>query len=267
MTPSSLAISSAARAIVAQTAATMLVLIGSPPLHAGELRLLSAASIQQVFKEILDDFEQTSGHRIVLHYATMGAITERIRSGEAADLVISSRQSIATLLNEQRIEAGSQTSISKVGAGVAVPPAPPARAVARVEDFRRALPAATTIVYADPDRGGAAAIRIGIDDGCCRGQCPAEILDPRHSPRGRSGRHGDPGADLANGRLAAGLDSLLVEQRCDRLPRRDHEIGGLAAPDPLGDGAHRGVVKDDPVTRGLLEIVENFLEHLLNRGR
>src|ERR1043166_3105474 len=160
MTPSSLAISSAARAIVAQTAATMLVLIGSPPLHAGELRLLSAASIQQVFKEILDDFEQTSGHRIVLHYATMGAITERIRSGEAADLVISSRQSIATLLNEQRIEAGSQTSISKVGVGVVVPSGSPAPALATVEDFARLLTAATTIVYADPDRGGAAGIHI-----------------------------------------------------------------------------------------------------------
>src|ERR1043166_658401 len=144
MTPSSLAISSAARAIVAQTAATMLVLIGSPPLHAGELRLLSAASIQEVFKEILGDFEQTSGHRIVLHYATMGAITERIRGGEKADLVISSRQSVATLLNEQKIEAGSQSPISKVGVGVVVPSGAPAPAVATVEDFGRTLTAATT---------------------------------------------------------------------------------------------------------------------------
>src|SRR6185436_11612852 len=118
MTWSSLAISLSLRTIIARTAAAMLVLSGLQPLHAGELRLLSAASIQEVFKEILGDFEQASGHRIILHYATMGAITERIRRGEAADLVISSRQSVATLLNEQKIEAGSQTSISRVGVGV-----------------------------------------------------------------------------------------------------------------------------------------------------
>ncbi len=160
MTSSSLAISSTVHTIVARTAAAMLVLSGSQPLHAGELRLLSAASIQEVFKEILGDFEQASGHRIILSYATMGAITKRIRGGEKADLVISSRQSVATLLNEQRIEAGSQSSISKVGVGVLVPSGSPAPAVATVEDFSRLLAAATTVVYADPDRGGAAGVHI-----------------------------------------------------------------------------------------------------------
>src|SRR4051794_5839670 len=160
MTRFSLAISLSIRALIAHTAAAMLVLIASQPAHAGELRLLSAASIQQVFREILGDFEQASGHRIILHYATMGAITERIRGGEKADLVISSRQSVATLLNEQRIEAGSQSSISKVGVGVVVPSGSPAPAVGTVEDFGRTLTAATTIVYADPDRGGAAGVHI-----------------------------------------------------------------------------------------------------------
>jgi ABC-type molybdate transport system substrate-binding protein len=87
------------RSTIPRAAAAVIVLIGSQGLlNAGDLRLLSAASIQQVFKEILGDFEQASGHRIVLQYATMGAITDRIRSGEQADLVISSRQSIATLV-------------------------------------------------------------------------------------------------------------------------------------------------------------------------
>jgi molybdate transport system substrate-binding protein len=95
-----------------------------------------------------------------LQYATMGAITERIRNGEPADLVISSRQSVATLLNEQRIEAGSQTAISKVGVGLVVASGSPVPVIATVEDFRGALAAAKTIVYADPNRGGAAGIHI-----------------------------------------------------------------------------------------------------------
>src|ERR1043166_7129217 len=80
------------RSILSQTAAAIVLLIASQPVQADELRLLSAASIQEVFKEILGDFEQTSGHKIILQYATMGAITERIRGGEAADLVIRSEE-------------------------------------------------------------------------------------------------------------------------------------------------------------------------------
>jgi molybdate transport system substrate-binding protein len=159
MTWCSLAISSG-RSILLPLAASVALLASHGAVHAGELRLLSAASIQEVFKEVLGDFEHASGHRVILQYATMGAITERIRNGEPADLVISSRQSVAALLNEQRIEAGSQTSISKVGVGVIVPSGSPVPVIASVEDFRRVLIAATTIVYADPSRGGAAGIHI-----------------------------------------------------------------------------------------------------------
>ncbi|HEU0083069.1 MAG TPA: substrate-binding domain-containing protein, partial [Bradyrhizobium sp.] len=161
MTWSSLAISSAARAIIARTAVALVVLTGSQNLlHAAELRVLSAASIQQVFKQVVGDFEETSGHKIILHYATMGAITERVRNGEQADLVISSRQSVGTLLSEQKIQAGSQSSISKVGVGVVVPSGSPAPVIATIEEFGRALAAAKTVVYADPARGGAAGIHI-----------------------------------------------------------------------------------------------------------
>jgi len=160
MTWFSLAISSR-RSIALRIAGAMVALLA---LHgvvkAGELRVLSAASIQEVFKDVLGDFERASGHSIVLQYATMGAITERIRSGEQADFVISSRQSIAALLNEQRIEAGSQASISRVGIGVVVASGTAAPALATVEDFRRALLAAKTIVHADPARGGAAGVHI-----------------------------------------------------------------------------------------------------------
>lgn len=134
--------------------------IGPPPSAAAELRVLSAASIQAVFKEILGDFERASGHKIIVRYATMGAITERMLAGEDVDLVISSLQSITALVREQRIEAASQRTIAKIGVGIVVAAGTAVPAVASVEDFRRALLAARTIVYADPNRGGAAGIHI-----------------------------------------------------------------------------------------------------------
>jgi molybdate transport system substrate-binding protein len=142
-------------------ALAMMTLFGpQSPSSAAEIRLLSAASIQQVFKEIIGDFERTSGHKMIIHYSTMGAITDLMRGGEEADLVISSAQSIGTLLNEGKIEAGSQIRISKVGVGVVVPSGTAVPAVASVEDLRRALLAAKTVIYADPSGGGAAGIHI-----------------------------------------------------------------------------------------------------------
>jgi molybdate transport system substrate-binding protein len=139
----------------------LLMLLGSPrPAGAAEMRLLSAASIQEVFKEIIGDFERASGHKVIIHYGTMGAITDWMRGGEQADLVISSQQSIAALVKEGKIEPASQMTLSKVGVGIVVPSGTIVPPVASVEDLSRALLAAKTIVYADPSRGGAAGIHI-----------------------------------------------------------------------------------------------------------
>jgi molybdate transport system substrate-binding protein len=142
-------------------AAAMLSIAGAvAPLRAAEIRLLSAASIQEVFKQVIGDFERASGHKVIIHYGTMGAITEWMRGGEAADLVISSLQSISALIKDGKIEPSSQTTIAKVGVGMVVPSGTPAPSVASVEDFSRALLSARTIIYADPSRGGAAGIHI-----------------------------------------------------------------------------------------------------------
>jgi ABC-type molybdate transport system substrate-binding protein len=116
----------------------MLLLSGSQtPICAAEIRLVSAASIQEVFKEIVGDFERTSGHQMIIHYGTMG--TDWMRSGEEAGLVISPAQSIATLLSEGKIEAGNQSRISKVGIGIVVSAGGAVSGIASVEDLSRAL--------------------------------------------------------------------------------------------------------------------------------
>lgn len=139
----------------------ILMLCGSlNPLHASEMRLLSAASIQEVFKEVIGDFERASGHKVIIHYGTMGAITEWMRAGEEADLVISSLQSITALVQDGKIDPASKATIAKVGVGMVVPASNPVPAIASNEEFGRALLAAKTVIYADPSRGGAAGIHI-----------------------------------------------------------------------------------------------------------
>ena len=143
-------------ALVALAAA----LLAGSPAAADEIRLLSAAAMQAPFKDLVGKFERQSGHRLLITYTTMGAITERVLGGETADVVIGSTPSIARLAEEKRIDADSRVTIAKVGIGLVVPigsPKPPIRSVA---DLKRALLAANTVVYARPSGGGAAGIHV-----------------------------------------------------------------------------------------------------------
>lgn len=148
-----------ARVAASVTLATA-ILGGGNPAGAAEIRLLSAAVMQPVFKEIVGDFENTSGHKLIIVYATMGAINQRILGGETADLVIGSTPSIAGLVKEGRINADSQVTMAKVGVGIVVPTGTPKPRIASSEDLKRALLAAKAIVYAKPAGGGAAGIHI-----------------------------------------------------------------------------------------------------------
>lgn len=146
-------------AMTARAACVTVVAFFSTPGHAAEVHVLSAAAMQSVFKDIRDEFQRTTGYRLVPHYGTIGAVNEWTVGGEEADLIISSSQSMPSLVYQGKIQAGSQTAICQTGVGVVVAEGIEL-SVNSVEDFKRALLAAKAVVYADPARGGAAGIHV-----------------------------------------------------------------------------------------------------------
>jgi molybdate transport system substrate-binding protein len=115
--------------------------------------------MQSVFKEVARDFERSSGHSLVIHYGTIGAINQWLLGGEEADFVIGSSLSMPALVQQGKIAERSESSICKTGIGVVVAQGSKVRVVS-VEDFKNALIGAKAIVYADPARGGAAGIHV-----------------------------------------------------------------------------------------------------------
>src|SRR5690349_14172907 len=128
--------------------------------QAADVQVLSAAAMQTVLKEVAADFERSSAHRLVIAYATMGAINERVAKGETPDVVIGSSASMTRLVADGRIDAKSARQIARVGVGILVPATDAKLNIASVEDLKRALLGARTIVYADPKGGGAAGIHV-----------------------------------------------------------------------------------------------------------
>jgi molybdate transport system substrate-binding protein len=151
---------SVAFAAVSFTTALGIACAAPQPAGAAEIRVLSAAAMQTVFGMVAGEFERSSGHKLVFVYTTMGAITERVLTGETADVIIGSTQSMERLAKVGRIDAGSRVTIAKVGIGAVVPSGTPKPPIGSADELKRALLGAATVVYAFPAGGGAAGIHI-----------------------------------------------------------------------------------------------------------
>jgi molybdate transport system substrate-binding protein len=145
----------------AASAVLVAALCGAGGARAGEIRLLSAAAMQSLFKKIGGEFERSAGHNLAISYGTIGGIAQRVQGGETADLVIGSSLSMPVLVNEGKIDGSSLVTICTSGIGMVVPRGDPVPPLTSAEDFIRAVISAKVVVYSDPVRGGAAGIHIG----------------------------------------------------------------------------------------------------------
>ena len=65
-------------------------------------------------------FEKATGNRVRADYGNVGALTDRLAKGEAADVAIVTDAQIDQLQNQRKIAAGSRVDIASVGVGVFV---------------------------------------------------------------------------------------------------------------------------------------------------
>ena len=110
--------------LLATTALPAATALASDPV---EIRVLSAAVMQTVFKDVGRDFEHASGYKLTFVYDTMGAITNRVLGGETPDVVIGSTPSLARLVKEGRVDSTSMVTVARVGVGVVVPTGRPSQ--------------------------------------------------------------------------------------------------------------------------------------------
>jgi ABC-type molybdate transport system substrate-binding protein len=136
---------------------------------------------------------------------------QRVRSGEAFDVVIATSSQIADLEKQGLVAEGTKRDLAKVGIGVYVKKAAMKPDVSTVERFKQALLKANAIAYIDPASGGASGIyvlglltRLGIAD-----EMKPKTRSPKQSPIRIAG-HFSLFLDI--------LDDKLAEVTCD-LPQ------------------------------------------------
>jgi molybdate transport system substrate-binding protein len=148
------------RTVVAVAVAVAVSLIAVPGAKAAEIKLMHAGAFTQVLLALVPEFEKQTGHKVVFHRDTVGALTKRIEGGEAFDVAVLTPSVIDSLAAKGKVATGSRTNLARVGIGVVVRDGTPRPDVSTVQAFKQALLAAKSVAYIDPEAGGSSGIYV-----------------------------------------------------------------------------------------------------------
>jgi len=128
---------------------------------ADEITALFPGSLKHANAQLISQFERSSGNKVNAVYSTAGAVANKVRNGEAADVAVSGAGAMDQLTKQGKLLSGSTTAIIKVGAGALVRKGAAKPDISTVEHLKAALLAAKAISYTDPALGGPVGIYIG----------------------------------------------------------------------------------------------------------
>jgi molybdate transport system substrate-binding protein len=111
------------------------------------IRVLSTLAVKGAFTELAARFEAAGGARIDADFAPTLALLDRLRRGEAADLVILTREGLSEMLAEHRVAAASYVDIAKSWVGIAVKAGRAHPDISTEQALRTALVQARAVAY------------------------------------------------------------------------------------------------------------------------
>ena len=180
-----------------------------------EITVLLSAAFKEAYVELVPRFERASGDKVATLWAPSVEIMKRMKGGEIVDLVIVSAPSIEELKKLGVVGVDARSDLATCGVGVAVKAGAPRPDLSSGEAVRRAVLAASSIVYSHGPSGVYLAglfERMGI----------ADAIESRVK-RVR----GEPAGAL----VARGEAELGFQQVCELLPVPGIDLVGPLPPD------------------------------------
>jgi len=130
---------------IARAAAALLVALVVQPLHALELRVLSAGAVEPGIRPALAAFERETGHVVRIEFAAAPALRAALRAPPVADVIVVPQGVVDELAATG--SAGSQAPIGRVGIGVAIRPGVVEPDIGSLDALRATVIGAERIVY------------------------------------------------------------------------------------------------------------------------
>ena len=118
-----------------------------------ELKVMAASAVKEAYLELVSDFENSSGNKVITIWGGTEGLAKRISGGEVIDIVIIAAPNIDKLIMEGKLVAGSRADIAKSGVGIALRTGLPKPDISSAEAVKRAVLAATSVAYSTGPSG------------------------------------------------------------------------------------------------------------------
>src|SRR3954452_3207568 len=124
-----------------------LAIIASSPASSAEITIFGSRVTKMIVEDIGPQFEQATGHRLVVITDVAAVMKRRIEAGEPFDLAVLVDFQADELIRKGKLAAEARADIMKAGIGVAVRRGARLPDISTVAAFRQALLAAKSITY------------------------------------------------------------------------------------------------------------------------
>ena len=118
-----------------------------------EVTVMASAAFKEAYLELLPQFEQDTGNKVVTLWVPSVEMMKRLKGGEIVDLVILSAAAIDELIGCGKIARGSRVDLAKSGIGVAVRAGASRPDISSGDTLKRALLASKSIAYSTGPSG------------------------------------------------------------------------------------------------------------------
>jgi molybdate transport system substrate-binding protein len=125
---------------------------------AAEIHVVSSGGFAEAYRRLAPEFERKTGNTLVTGWGpsmgdTVNAIPNRLRRGEAIDVVIMVGSSLDKLASEGKVVPGSAVLLARSSIGMAVKAGAPKPDISNVASLKQTLLAAKSIAYSDSASG------------------------------------------------------------------------------------------------------------------
>jgi molybdate transport system substrate-binding protein len=120
-----------------------------------ELKVFVGGAMTETVSKIGAEFARTSGHKLEFVSDTTGALINKLKAGEKADVIVVTEAAIDGLQKDGALADGSRTTLVRALVGVGVKADGNASPdLSSVDAFKRSLLASKSVSYVDPKAGG-----------------------------------------------------------------------------------------------------------------
>jgi molybdate transport system substrate-binding protein len=121
--------------------------------NAADIKVLSTQATEEAYKELVPQFEKTTGNKVTTIFTGTLDVNKRLAAGESYDLIIMAENAIEAHIKDGKIAPGSRVDLAKSGVGAAVKMGAPKPDISTVDALKKTLIAAKSIGYSTGPSG------------------------------------------------------------------------------------------------------------------